>query len=130
MKALQDRIVTYITASNGLVSLDKLITVAAAVGFSEAEVLQALSGIGKRLKSTVRGDMVYYQIPPAPKTPIDHLAWVRNNYPRMTEETDGSGIDIDYSFMFLKTKEERDLFKSQMSGRPMMYNKKRYGNQR
>lgn len=80
----------------------------------------------KRIKRGVRQGEVYYEPAPAPKTPTDHLAWSRHNYPRMTEETDGSGIDIDYSFLFLKTKEERDLFISQMSGRPIQYNRKHY----
>lgn len=127
MKELQERIINYVTKVDALVSLEKLIAVSSAVGFSEGEVLAALSGIGNKLKATARGDTVYYQVPPIKKPPIDHLKWARDNYPRMTEETDGSGIDIDYSFLFLKTKEERDLFISQMSGRPIHYNRKRYG---
>jgi len=127
MTTLQERIITYVTKVDALVSLEKLIAVSSAVGFSEGEVLAALSSIGNKLKATARGDTVYYQVPPIKKPPIDHLKWVRHNYPRMTEETDGSGIDIDYSFLFLKTKEERDLFISQMSGRPIQYNRKHYG---
>jgi hypothetical protein len=123
---LQDRLIAYVTASNCLVSLEKLLVVATAKGFSEGEVLAALSDVGKKLKSTVRGNQVYYQIPPAIKTPIDHLQWLRANYPPMTPETDGSGIDIDLSWMFLKTKEERDDFKALASGRPVYMMKKNY----
>jgi hypothetical protein len=123
---LRDRIIAYITASNGLVSLEKLVDKAKSAGFSEGEVLAVLSNLGKKLKSTVRGDQVYYQIPPAVKTPTDHLAWVRANYPPMTPETDGSGIDIDLSWMFLKTKEDRDEFMALASGRPVYMIKNKY----
>jgi hypothetical protein len=90
---LQDRLIAYVTASRSLVSLEKLVEKAKSAGFSEGEVLAVLSNIGKKLKSTVKGDRVYYQTPPAVKTPTDHLAWVRDNYPPMTPETDGSGLD-------------------------------------
>lgn len=127
MKELQERIITYVTKVDALVSLEKLLTVTAAKGFSEGEVLAALSSIGNKLKTTVRGDTVYYQVPPIKKPPIDHLTWVRHNYPRMTEETDGSGIDIDYSFLFLKTKEERDAYLAEAKGMPVhMLNNKKY----
>jgi hypothetical protein len=122
---LRDRIIAYITASQSLVSLEKLVDKGQSAGFSEGEVLATLSTIGSKLKATVRGSQVYYQIPPAVKTPTDHLAWVRANYPPMTPETDGSGIDIDLSWMFLKTKEERDEFKALASGRPV-YIKNKY----
>lgn len=124
MKELQDRIVTFVTKSNGLVSMNKLVAVASAAAFSESEVLQALSTIGSKLKSTVRGGVVYYQVPPPKKAPTDHLAWVNANYPRYEYEMPFP--EISYAHMFLKTKEERDLFISEMKGRPMMYNKKRY----
>jgi hypothetical protein len=123
---LRDRIIAYVIKKNSLVSSEKLVSVASGAGFSEGEVLQVLSSIGNKLKSTVRGNQVYYQIPPAPKTPVDHLAWVRNHYPPMDSTNDGSGIDIDYSFLFLKTKEERDNFKALASGRPTYMIKSRY----
>ena len=123
---LRDRIIAYIIASQSLVSLEKLVDKGQSAGFSEGEVLATLSTIGSKLKATVRGDQVYYQIPPAVKTPTDHLAWVRANYPPMTPETDGSGIDIDLSWMFLKTKEERDNFKALASGRPVYMIKNKY----
>lgn len=126
MNPLQDRLIAFITASQGLVSLNKLVDKAKSAGFLEDQVLQALERIGKRLKSTVRGGVVYYQVAPAPKTPTDHLAWVRKNYP-WPDNFIMPFPEIDYSHLFLKTKEERDLFISEMKGRPMMYNKKRYG---
>lgn len=126
---LQDRIVAYVTASNGLVSLDKLLAVSTAKGFSENEVLQALERIGKKLKSTVKVGQVYYQGKPETKTPTDHLVWVTKNYP-WPEEFVMPFPEIDMSQLFLKTKEERDLFKSEMSGRPFQYNKRRYETKR
>ena len=81
----------------------------------------------KRIKRGVRQGEVYYEPAPPPKTPTDHLTWLRQNYPPMDSTNDGSGIDLgDLSWMFLKTKEERDAFKTEMSGKPVGYNK-RYG---
>lgn len=115
--------------NRGVVTLSELETRSKERGLSLSDLYAALDKVSrdKRIKRGVRQGEVYYEPAPAPKTPTDHLAYVRHNYPRMTEETDGSGIDIDYSFLFLKTKEERDLFISQMSGRPIHYNRKRYG---
>ena len=124
---LQDRIIAYVTASSGLVSLEKLVDKGQSAGFSEGEILATLSDIGNKLKSTVRGNQVYYQIPPPPKkTATSHLTWIRHNYPPMTPENDGSGIDLDLSWMFLKTKEERDEFKALASGRPVYMSKRVY----
>lgn len=145
MKELQDRLIAYVTASNGLVSLEKILTVATAKGFSESEVLQALSGIGKRLKSTVRGDQVYYQVPPAPKAPTDHLAWVRSNYPDNSLTNYGQPIpfyDPEYDgptpcysketdkFYREKNEKLKQAVDSEQFQRPVMYNKKRYEHQR
>jgi len=121
MKELQSRIVAYVTASNGLVSLEKLLSVTSAKGFLEDQVLQALERIGKRLKSTVRGGVVYYQVAPAPKAPTDHLKWVRDNYVRMTPETSADHpafADLDYSFLFLKPDELLE-YKAQAKGMPV-----------
>lgn len=129
MKELQDRIVAYVTASNSLVSLEKLLAVSTAKGFSEGEVLAAVSEIGKKLKSTVRGGVVYYQVPPVTKAPTDHLAWVNQWYKDNPQHcTEMPFPEIDYSFMFLKTKEERDEYKAMASGRPvyMVQSKREY----
>jgi len=114
---LQDRIIAYVTACNSLVSLEKLVDKGKSAGFSESEVLATLSDIGKKLKATVRGGQVYYQIPsaPKPKLPTDHLRWVRENYPPMDETNDGSGIEADYSFLFLSP-EELDQYKAEVRG--------------
>ena len=130
MTTLQTRIIAYVAASNALVSLEKLIAVSSAVGFSEGEVLAALSGIGNKLKATARGDTVYYQVPPIKKPPTDHLKWVRENYVKMDETNDANHpafADLDYSFLFLKTKEERDAYLAEAKGMSVhMLNNKKY----
>jgi len=84
MLELQDRIVEYVTKTNSLVSLEKLLVVATAEGFSEGEVLAELSGLKKRLHSIVRQGQVYYSIPVVkPVTIQPHLTWVRDNYPNI-----------------------------------------------
>lgn len=118
MKPLQDRIVTYVVTVKRPVSLEKLLSVSTAKGFSEDEVLAALQGIGKRLKSTVRQGEVYYSIPTAPKKRHDsHVDWLRDNYPRPSTFV-MPFPEIDMSWMFLKSKDERDAFMAEMSGRP------------
>jgi len=77
---LHDRIIAYVT-NHYPISYEKIVQVAAGKGFSEGEVLAALSSIGNKLKSTVRGGVVYYQVPPAPKAPT---TYARPDYPRET----------------------------------------------
>jgi hypothetical protein len=142
MKELQDRLVAYITKCNGLVSLDKLISVATGVGFSESEVLQALDCIGKKLKANVRGNQVYYQIAPIPKTPTDHLKWVREHYPDNSLTDYGQPIpfyDPEYDGPTHIYSKETDKFyreknealkrkvDSEKFQRPVVYDRKRYG---
>lgn len=127
---LSDRIIAYIT-NHHPIPYSRLVQVAAGKGFSEMEVLQALDKVhkSKSIVTKTRKDEIWYDlitIAP-PKPPPTHLAWLRHNYPRMTEETDGSGIDIDYSFLFLKTKEERDAYLAEAKGMSVhMLNNKKY----
>lgn len=119
MQPLQARIIAYVKASNGLVSLDKLVSVAAGAGFSEIEVLTALEHIGTKLKSTVRKGVVYYQIPPpAKKEPGSHLIWLRENYKELGENEKADHpifADIDFSYLLLKGDELRD-YKASLRG--------------
>jgi hypothetical protein len=84
---LSDRILTYVTKMNGLVSLNKLVSVSAGAGFSEDETLAAIDKLGKKLKATVRGNDVYYSIPPPKKITVSHLALVRENYVSIADES-------------------------------------------
>jgi hypothetical protein len=96
-------------------------------GLSLSELYSALEVVhrDKRIvRSVKQGEIVYTKYTHKPAASLSHLTWVRTNYPPMTPDNDGSGIDIgDLSWMFLKTKEERDAFKAEMSGRPV-YNKR------
>ena len=126
---LKDRITTYIQ-NHHPIPYSKLLRVAQSKGYTEMEVLTVLDAVhkNKQITTKTRKDEIWYDItiaPPAPK-PQTHLTWLRNNYPPMNSTNDGSGIDVgDLSWMFLKTKEERDAFKAEMSGKPL-YMKKKY----
>ena len=80
----------------------------------------------KNVKSTVRGEeIVYTWSPPKPRTAISHLQWKNDNYPVMDSSNDGSGIEADYSYMFL-TPEELKQYKADAKGIPVhMLGKKR-----
>lgn len=78
---LQDRIITYITKVNGLVSLEKLVAVATVAGFSELDVLDAIEKLGKKLKAISRNNTVYYQIAP-PKKELLSISYNLPPYPR------------------------------------------------
>ena len=126
--SLTTRITDYILKRTAT-TLTQLEGVVVSHGFTLDELYTALEQVhrNKSIARTVRqGEVVYMKKAP-PKSPTDHLAYVRNNYPPMTHENDGSGIDVgDLSWMFLKTKEERDAFKAEMSGRSV-YVKNKYG---
>lgn len=125
-RILQDKSVT-------LTQLEQLAS-KRAVSLSDLYVALDKVARDKRIKRGVRRGEVYYEPAPPPKTPTDHLKWVRENYPRPGQngvpEFVMPWIEWDLGFMFLKTKEERDLFISQMKGRPMMYTKKKYAQEK
>ena len=115
--------------NRGVVTLSELETRSKERGLSLSELYAALDKVSrdKRIKRGVRQGDVYYEPAPAAKPPTYHLAWVRQWYiDNPYHCTEVPFPEIDYSHLFLKTKEERDLFISEMKGRPMMYNKKRY----
>ena len=126
---LHERIIAYVekhypssyTALEGIV-LSK--------GFTLEAFYAALERVhqDKRVIQTTRRGEIYYSpyIPPVATPPPSHLTWLDANYPPMTPENDGSGIDLDLSFLFIKTKKERDEFKALASGRPVYMSKKKY----
>lgn len=61
------------------------------------------------------GEIVYAPKVKKSKEPGSHLRWLRNNYPRMDSSNDGSGIDVDYSYLFLSPTELQD-FKAELKG--------------
>lgn len=117
---LKQRIITYIL-KNAPVTYDTILEKATSKGYTKLEVLETLELVhkDKRIKQTTKGDTIVYQLATAKEPPsMSHLKWVRDNYPPMTPENDGSGIDADFSYLFLRSKEERDAFMAEMSGRP------------
>lgn len=97
-------------------------------GISLDELYAALEQVhrDKRIKRTVVGDTIKYTYEePKPKDYTPHLTWLREHYPPMTPENDGSGIEADFSWLFLRTKEDRDAYKAAASGKPLYMVKKR-----
>jgi len=128
--SLHERIIAYVSNHYPL-SMSALEGIVLSKGFTLDDLYTALERVHKDkriVQSTRRGEVWYspYIEPPTPP-PQKHLEWIRANYPPMTPDNDGSGIDVgDLSWMFLRTKEERDAFRAEMSGRPV-YVKNKYG---
>lgn len=127
---LRDRIIKYIL-TNGTVSMEAIISVAKGKGFTESEVLDALSHVHKDKRvqqmADVTGHVMYKPTVQKVTTAPTHHAWVDANYPRYEYEMPFP--EIDMSYLFLKTREERDEFKALASGRPLyMIKKKKYVN--
>jgi len=113
----------------GTITYDQLAARAVKRGMSldELDELMAKVQKDKRVKSVVKNGVINYTWttpkPVAPRTPHSHLTWLRQNYPRMTPETDGSGIEADYSYMFL-TPEEKKQYDADCKGMPIHMLKK------
>jgi hypothetical protein len=117
--SLTTRITDYILKRTAT-TLTQLEGVVVSHGFTLDDLYTALEQVhrNKSIARTVRqGEVVYMKKAP-PKSPTDHLAWVRANYP-WPDNFEMPFPEIDMSFLFLKTKEERDAFKAEMSGRPV-----------
>lgn len=112
---------------DGSVSLTQLEQRAQDRAVSLSDLYTALDKVhrDKRVKRGVRKGEVYYEPASPPKTPVDHLKWVREHYP-YPDNFIMPWPEWDLSWMFLKTKEERDAFLVEMKGRQAVYNKKRY----
>ena len=134
---LKQRIITYII-KNAPVTIDTIIEQATSKGYTELEVLNTLEQVhkDKRIKQTTRGNTVVYtlytQQEPKPQT---HLTWLRQNYPTPDPwnlDSEGNFIEpfpeIDMSWIVMSPDEIKE-FKAEMSGKPVMYNK-RYGKHR
>jgi hypothetical protein len=126
---LEERIIKYIENHNPI-SYTTIVQVAAGKGFNEMQVLQALDKVGrnKGITTKTRKDEVWYYLVPAPAPVIapTYHSWLRGNYPPMTADNDGSGIDVDFSWLFLRTAEERDAYRAEAKGVPMYVYNKRY----
>lgn len=132
---LKERITAYIIKT-APVTMDTIIEVATAKGFTQSEVLTALDKVhrDKRISYTANASgVVTYKLANAKKDPTDHLKWLNGsndqgkpNYPPMDSTNDGSGIDIDISHLFM-TREEAKEYRAAASGRPAYMIQSKYG---
>jgi hypothetical protein len=110
---------------DGEVTLSQLEHRATERGVSLSDLYQALNQVhrNKAIRRTVRqGEVVYLKALP-PKEPGSHLSWVTANYPSMDATNDGSGIEADFSYLFL-TPEQLVEYKAAAKNMPtFMYNK-------
>lgn len=92
---------------DGSVTLSQLEHRATERGVSLSELYAALERVhrDKRVERTVKAGEVIYRKAMPKKSPLDHHTWLREHYPPMDETNDGSGIDIDLSWLFLKPDE-------------------------
>ena len=115
---MHQKIIAYIKR-NSPISYDALNQRAVERGHNLAEFDYAMERVHKDKRIKVTSELLYTYQEPKVKAPGSHLTWIRHHYPPMTPENDGSGIDLDLSWMFLKTKEERDEYKALASGKPL-----------
>lgn len=116
----------------GELSIDRIDAGAVKRGISMTVLDRALEVLhrNKHIKRTTKKGTIYYSIKvaPKPKDPGSHLTWLREHYPPMTEENNGSGIDVDFSYLFLKPDEMKE-YKAAAKGMPVHmikdYGKKR-----
>jgi len=123
------------------VTLTQLEQLAHKRAVSLSELYTALEKVSrdKRIKQGVRKGEVYYEPAPPKKTPVDHLKWVRENYPDTSDIT-ATGMPIPFydpkydgpspvygmeHTLFVKKKNEE--LKRKVEGDSRVYNKKRYG---
>ena len=120
---LKDRVIRYILRRNTTTLLE-LEGVCVSKGFTIDELYATLDAVhsDKRIQynANASGEITYRPAVTRTPSPATHLTWLRENYPTMDDTNDGSGIDVgDLSWLFLKTKKERDAFKAEMTGRPV-----------
>ena len=124
-KILSNRIADYVLGRTA-VTLTELEGVVVSAGYTLNDLYTALETVhrDKRIARKVLKGEVVYTPAPKPKLPSSHLSWTAEHYP-WPENFVMPFPEIDVSFIFLKTKEERDAFKAEMSGRPV-YTKSKY----
>ena len=124
-KQIADRIVTGLLKKPNTYSVLEARAKELDIPMHQFDDAMALVHKNKRIKQTTKGDEIHYSTAttPARKAPGSHLKWLRDNYPRMNSTNDGSGIEADYSYMFL-TPEELDKFKAELSGRTFIPKRK------
>jgi hypothetical protein len=124
---LSERIIAYVQNHYPL-SMSALECIVLSKGFTLDDFYTALEVVhkDKRIVQSTRRCEVWYSPAPEPtvvKTPT-HVEWLTNNYP-YPDNFEMPFPEIGMSFLFLRTKEERDAFKAEMSGRPVYVNNKK-----
>ena len=124
---LSERIIAYVQNHYPL-SMSALECIVLSKGFTLDDFYTALEVVhkDKRIVQSTRRGEVWYSPAPEPtvvKTPT-HVEWLTNNYP-YPDNFEMPFPEIGMSFLFLRTKEERDAFKAEMSGRPVYVNNKK-----
>ena len=89
-------------------------------GVPLSELYAALEKIhrDKTIKQSTKGDEVIYTYVGEVTVKQEfgsHLTWVRRNYPPMDDTNDGSGLEADYSYLFLSP-DEMKKYKAEVSG--------------
>ena len=109
MSSLHLRIISYIE-KHGPVSYDALELRARDKGIDLYDFDEAITRVHKDRRISVTSKLLYIYKEPKPRNDMtSHLVWLKQNYPKMEEGVnDGSGIDIDYSYLFLSPKELED----------------------
>jgi hypothetical protein len=106
---------------------DKLEARAVAKGIS-MDVFQAAMTIvhrSKLIEQSVKFGVIQYKVKEKKiAKPFSAVEWVTVNYPKMDNTNDGSGIDVDFSYLFL-TPEEMERYKAEAKGRTFIPRKKK-----
>lgn len=95
--------------NRGVVTLSELEARSKERGLSLSDLYAALDIVhrDKRIKQTTKGNEIVYTptVARVVKDPTPHLSWLRANYPAMDETNNGSGIETDFSYLFLSPDE-------------------------
>lgn len=119
------KIIKYIK-DHGPISYDALNRRAIERGYDLSEFDYAIERVHKDKRIKVTSELLYTYQEPQVEAVSSHTTWLNEHYPRYEYEMPFP--EIDYGFMFLKTKEERDEYKALASGRPlyMIQSKREY----
>jgi hypothetical protein len=116
---LHERIIAYVQKHHPL-RLSSLEGVVLSKGFTITDLYTALEAVHRDKRITrrvLKGEIVYSPAVEKTVTVGSHVAWLTANYPRYDYEMPFP--EISYAGLFLKTKEERDAFRAEMTGRPV-----------
>jgi len=123
---------------DGEVTLAQLETRAQERGVSLSELYDTLEHVhrDKRITQTsnVKGEVTYRPATAKAPKPMTHLSWVSDHYPWPGKD----GVppfempfpEIDMSWMFLRSKEERDAYHAAAKGKPVYMVKSTYGKEK